>query len=95
MNAKDIYERIQKNKAFADMEEDRRTDAAVDGIIEVLSRSTTLGPHTFYAREFARYEGTVASAEAVAERLRAMGLLAVTEARMREHVDVTVPEPQP
>lgn len=94
MNAREIYERIQKNKSFADLEEDKRTDTAVDGIIEVLSRSTTLGPHTFFAFEFAKYNGTVASAEAVAQRLRALGLIAVTEVRMREHVDVTVPFPE-
>lgn len=94
MNARDIYERIQKNKAFADLEDDRRTDLTVDWIVGHLCGSTTVGPHTFYAREFPAYEGEFASAEAVAERLRKLGLIAVTEIRMREHVDVTVPLPE-
>ncbi len=96
MNATDIYERIQKNKALADLEEERRTDVAVDKIVEVLCGSTTTGPHTFYAYEFATYEGSFASSEAVASRLRKIGLEVMRDVdeHGRAYVDVTVPAPE-
>jgi len=96
VNAKYIYERIQKNKALADLEEVKRIDITVDWVVDMLCGSTTTGPHTYYAREFPAYEGSFAGAADVAERLRALGLNAIreTNSRGQEYVDVIVPVPE-
>lgn len=95
MKAREIYDRIQHNKARLDLENEKRVQVTVDWIVGRLCEFSTTGPHRFYTKDFPTYADGYADTREVVERVSELGL--VTEYfrdKLYGWIEVTVPSPE-
>lgn len=95
MKAREIYDRIQHNKARLDLENEKRVQVTVDWIVGKLCESSTTGPHRFYTKDFPTYADEYAGTREVVEKISGLGLV-VEYSRDKQYgwIDITVPSPE-